>query len=49
MSRFAKVLGWLTDAALLLFVVFLIPAAILLIGTPLALLLRFVIEIATRR
>jgi hypothetical protein len=40
--------GWLEDAALLLAGVLLFPLIILLVGTPVALLVRALIEIARR-
>jgi hypothetical protein len=43
-----NVLGLLDDAALLLLVALLFPVVILLIGTPLALLVRLILEIAQR-
>lgn len=40
--------GYLGDAGWLLFCIFLLPATILAIGAPLALLIRFVVEIVQR-
>jgi hypothetical protein len=47
-SRLRNILGLLDDAMLLLLVVLLFPLLILLIGTPVALLVRLLIEIAHR-
>ncbi len=43
-----NILGLVDDAVLLLLVVLLFPLAILLIGTPVALFVRLLIEIARR-
>ncbi len=40
-----RAMAYLGDAALLLVVVFLIPVVILLVGSPLALFVRFLVEI----
>ena len=40
--------GLVEDAALLVFLVFMVPLAILLVGTPIALCVRAVIELAHR-
>ena len=45
---FHKILGLFDDAALLLLAVFLFPLIILLVGAPIALFVRVVIEIAHR-
>jgi hypothetical protein len=42
------ILGWLEDASLLLLVALLFPVVILVLGTPVALFLRLLIEIARR-
>jgi hypothetical protein len=43
-----KVVGFIEDAALLLLVGLMIPVTILLIGSPIALVIRAVLEIARR-
>ena len=43
-----KAVGYLDDAVLLLVVAWLFPAVILLLGAPVALAVRFVLEIAQR-
>ena len=45
---FHTIMGRLDDAALLVLIVFLFPLTILLLGAPIALLIRLVIEIAHR-
>ena len=45
---FHKIVGLVDDAVLLLLAVFLFPLIILLVGAPIALLVRVVIEIAHR-
>lgn len=47
-SPLRNILGLLDDAVLLLLVVLLFPLVILLIGTPVALFVRLLIEIAQR-
>lgn len=47
-GRPRKMMGLLDDVVLLLLVVFLAPLAILVIGTPVALCVRLLIEIAQR-
>jgi len=42
------VLGWLEDAGLLLLVVFAFPLVILVVGAPVALFVRLLLEIARR-
>lgn len=48
MSPLRKIPGLLNDAVLLLLVVLLFPLVILLIGTPVALFVRLLVEIARR-
>lgn len=43
-----RFVGHLEDAGLLLFVVFMVPLAILAIGTPVVLVVRLIVEIARR-
>jgi hypothetical protein len=43
-----KIAGFIEDAVLLLLVLLMIPATILLIGAPIALLIRALIELAGR-
>jgi len=45
---FRNIVGLLEDAVLLLLVILLIPLAILLVGSPVALLVRLLVEIAQR-
>jgi hypothetical protein len=47
-SVLRALIGYLGDAWWLLFCIFLLPVTILAIGAPLALFVRFVIEIARR-
>jgi hypothetical protein len=47
-SPLGNILGWLDDAVSLLLVALLFPLVILLIGTPVALFVRLLIEIAQR-
>ncbi len=47
-SRFSAVMTGVSDATLLIGVVLLFPLAILLVGAPVALALRVLIEIARR-
>jgi hypothetical protein len=47
-SPFHKLLGLLDDALMLLLVICLIPLVILLVGAPVALLVRLLIEITNR-
>jgi hypothetical protein len=47
-SSLGRIPGWLDDGATLLLVVFAIPVIILAIGTPVALFVRLVVEIARR-
>ena len=47
-GRRRLILGWLEDVVLLLIVVLLFPLVILLIGTPIALFVRLLLEIAQR-
>jgi hypothetical protein len=47
-SPLRNILGFLDDAVLLLLVVLLFPLVILLIGTPVALVVRLLIEVAQR-
>jgi hypothetical protein len=47
-SRFNTVMSGLSDATLLIAVVLLFPLAILLVGAPIALALRVLIEMARR-
>ena len=42
---FGRIAGLFQDAVLLMLVVFLLPAAILLVGAPIALFIRAIIEI----
>lgn len=48
MMFLARARGLLTDAALLLLVVAALPLAILIVGTPIVLLIRFLLEIVER-
>jgi hypothetical protein len=48
MSAFGRVIAFCQEAVLLLLVVLLIPIAILVVGTPITLLVRALIEIAQR-
>ena len=43
-----QMLGWLVDAGVLLVLVLAFPLVILLVGTPVALVVRLVIEISRR-
>lgn len=47
-SPFHKLLGLLDDALMLLLVIWLLPLVILLVGAPVALLVRLLIEITNR-
>ena len=47
-SSFHKLLGLLDDALMLLLVIWLFPLVILLVGAPVALLVRLLIEITNR-
>lgn len=47
-SPFDKLLGLLDDALMLLLVIWLLPLVILLVGAPVALLVRLLIEITNR-
>ena len=47
-SPFQKLLGLLDDALMLLLVIWLLPLVILLVGAPVALLVRLLIEITNR-
>lgn len=47
-SLLRRIAGGLEDAILLLLVVYLFPVAILVVGTPIALLARLALEIASR-
>ena len=47
-SPFHKLLGLLDDALMLLLVIWLFPLVILLVGAPVALLVRLLIEITNR-
>jgi hypothetical protein len=47
--RWRQMLGWLDDAVLLLVFGLAFPVAILVIGTPIALAVRLLIEIGRRR
>jgi hypothetical protein len=47
-GRGRQVLGWLEDAGLLLLLVLAVPLVILVVGTPVALVVRLLIEISRR-
>lgn len=48
MSTLRSIVGFLGDGALLLLVIFLFPLAILLVGTPIAFVVRAALEVARR-
>jgi hypothetical protein len=48
MTRLRRCLGFVDDAATLLLIVLSVPVVILLIGTPVALFVRVLLEIARR-
>ena len=47
-GAFRRIAGFVEDAGLLLLVLLMIPATILLIGAPVALLIRFLLQLAGR-
>ena len=47
-GRGRQVLGWLEDAGVLLLLVLAVPLVILAVGTPVALVVRLLIEISNR-
>jgi len=47
-GRSRLMLGWLEDAGLLLLVVLMFPVVILMVGAPVALVIRLLIQIARR-
>ena len=47
-GRGRQVLGWLEDAGLLLLIALAFPFAVLVVGTPVALVVRLLIEISRR-
>jgi len=47
-SRGRLILGWLEDAGLLLLLVLAFPVVILIVGTPVALVVRLLLEIGRR-
>jgi hypothetical protein len=47
-GRGRQMLGWLEDAGMLLLVVLALPLVVLVVGTPVALVVRLLIEISRR-
>ena len=47
-GRGRQMLGWLEDAGVLLLLVLALPLVVLVVGTPLALVVRLLIEISRR-
>ena len=47
-GRGRQMLGWLVDAGVLLLLVLAVPLVILVVGTPVALVVRLLIEISRR-